>query len=705
MDLIHCSISGPLNKSFSLGEISTPWAIYSTTGHFFILDIIFQIVDEQNWRHVLFMDPYDLNDEKFKGKQLLERAQKLAKRYDICLTSRHDDITDETLASVIICFCNGDQIMELKERVKDVIKEELEKENKSRKFVIVAGSTDESWRERVIWEPNVADLFYVTPRVGYVKEFHDYYASISTKNLTEYPYLEKFRQRYSRLFSSIADSNETFDGTDIYEKTYKNSSRVLNVMKSVFLVAHNTPNSRPELDSPIAFFGEDLEFDGFRLPNGEKFEVYKYQETNNVAPHNFIKIAEYLRRGWEFLSEDYWNDTETGWEPNIIPLFMNKEHFQYSSDEVKSHCSDPCSAGYKKNFEKDRCCWTCTKCDVLERTNLNQTLCIKCDVGEIPDENRNKTHCASISTRIRKPTEWYNWQNLICMCFSSSSVILTIIVSIIFIKQRNTPVVKSTTKELCYVMFAGIALADITIFISALSREFKTPAAKVLPATGFTMIYAALLMKTIRIARILPKSENSFPSIHPKFVSITAQIVTAVALIGLQSLICWHAVQTNDTMNTETDVLNYALKTYYLNGFFLMKIFGFVGVLILFCMYFAVKTRNLPGNYNETMHVAFSMVTTIIIAMFFFLMYLVSEYKILVVNLAISINSLSVLVFLFLPKLNIMLRRPEQNTKAYYATMAPNIRKHVREEPHHQQKLNIRPEIAIRLREKKELEE
>ncbi|XP_065213174.1 metabotropic glutamate receptor 5-like [Planococcus citri] len=484
----------------------------------------------------------------------------------------------------------------------------------------------------------------------------------------------------------MAGSNETSD--DIYEKTNKNSTRVLNVMKSVFISAHNVPYEHPHLEHPIEFFGEKLKFDGWRLPNGEIFEVHKYQEKSNAAYHNFIKIAEYLKDDWSYIQTDdgaYWIDISFSDYPNVSLLDIDRENFRYSTVQVKSHCSEPCSPGYIKNyFGKDRCCWTCTPCHVLEITDEEQTSCIKCEVDEMPDETRNKTQCVSISTRIKEPIKW--GQNLMCMCFSSSSIILTIIVSIIFIKQRNTPVVKSTTKELCYVMFAGITLANIAIFISVLSREFKTPATKVLPATGFTMIYAALLMKTIRVARILPKSENSFPSINPKFVSITAQIITAVALIGLESLICWHAVRTNDTnLNTEKDALNYVMRTYYLNGFFLMKIFGFVGVLILFCMYFAVKTRNLPGNYNETKHIALSMFTTIVIAIFFCFMYLISEHKILLVNLAISINSLSVLVFLFLPKLNIILRRPERNTKAYYAAMVPNIRKHVREKPHQQQ--------------------
>ncbi|XP_065214182.1 metabotropic glutamate receptor 1-like [Planococcus citri] len=695
MDLIHISYTGPSKISFNMEEIESLRAIFSTSGHFFILDVMFEILAYYQWRHVTLIGSNDFIGYDYQKSNFVRRARELAAAYEICIGHtvntyqlRHYGIYGSELlrheraslniTDVIICYCDKNDIITLKN--------ELVKVNRTvtpAKVVVIAGSTDESWKyEEIIWEPKLGDLYYVTPAMDqYPKEFHDYFTSLSAENLTKHSYLKKFRQRY---FKSKTSNNK--NANTIYKTICKNNSRVFSIIKSVYAIAHGMMDKLARLKLEYGLinfflFGQEVGFTRKRLPSMEKFDIYKYQATNNTEIHHLTKVAKYLK----------YRDKDEPWQYEGVYRIrgnltvLNEKLFQYSKSYVKSECSEPCLPGHLKIISgTDQCCWSCAPCDALERTDLHQTSCIKCEDGQMPDENQQD--CVFISTRIQEPTEWYNWQNLICMCFSSSSIILTIIVSIIFIKQRNTPVVKSTTKELCYVMFAGIALANITIFISVLSQEFKTSAVKVLPATGFTTIYAALLMKTIRIARILPKSENSFPNMHPKFVSITAQIITTVALIGVESLICWHAVQANDTyLSTEKNTLNYVLKNYYLNGFFLMRIFGFVGVLILFCMYFAVKTRNLPGNYNETKHIALSIFTTIAISMFFCFMYVISEYKILLVNLAISINSLSVLVFLFFPKLNIILRRPERNTKAYYTTVALNIRKHVREEPHQQQ--------------------
>lgn len=121
--------------------------------------------------------------------------------------------------------------------------------------------------------------------------------------------------------------------------------------------------------------------------------------------------------------------------------------------------------------------------------------------------------------------KWSDVQSLISLSFSTLSAVLVLFTLIVFTVFRNTPAVRSSTKELCYVMFAGMLLANVTPFIIIPPpNEITCIAIRVIPAISFTMMYAALLVKTNRIARILAISKKKFPNLSIRFLSLKAQV-------------------------------------------------------------------------------------------------------------------------------------------------------------------------------------
>ena len=121
-------------------------------------------------------------------------------------------------------------------------------------------------------------------------------------------------------------------------------------------------------------------------------------------------------------------------------------------------------------------------------------------------------------------------QSVISMIVSAILIITTFFVIGVFFKYADTPAVKSTTKELSYIIFAGIIVTNITPFIPILSQNRLVCAVRVIPAIGFTMIHGALLVKTNRIARLLAISKNKFPNMNPKFMSLKAQVSRHIIL-------------------------------------------------------------------------------------------------------------------------------------------------------------------------------
>lgn len=72
----------------------------------------------------------------------------------------------------------------------------------------------------------------------------------------------------------------------------------------------------------------------------------------------------------------------------------------------------------------------------------------------------------------------------------------------------------------------------------------------------------------------------------------------------------------------------YGIKTCPLREDMMLETFAFIGVLILMCTYYAVKTRNLPENFNEAKYIGFAMYATILTDISFALIYFGSEVKV-----------------------------------------------------------------------------
>ncbi len=116
----------------------------------------------------------------------------------------------------------------------------------------------------------------------------------------------------------------------------------------------------------------------------------------------------------------------------------------------------------------------------------------------------------------------------ILLAYSISGITLTLITSCIFLKYRSTPVVKSASKELCYIMLVGmIGAHSTTIIITTTEHTIATCIIlRIVPPISFTCIYGALLVKTNRLARILTISKRKFPNMRPRLISIGSQVST-----------------------------------------------------------------------------------------------------------------------------------------------------------------------------------
>lgn len=224
------------------------------------------------------------------------------------------------------------------------------------------------------------------------------------------------------------------------------------------------------------------------------------------------------------------------------------------------------------------------------------------------------------------------------MTIACLGFLATLAAMVIFIRHNDTPVVKSSTRELSYIILVGMFLCHGTTFVLLAKPTALTCfITRVLPGLSFAMIYAALVTKTNRIARILAGSKKKIITKKPRFMSATAQVVITWLLISVEAAIIGAMVvlEPPDYMFAypALDRVKLICNTTTLG---IIAPLGFDFFLIAMCTVYAVKTRNVPENFNEAKFIGFTMYTTLVIWTAFVPIYFGSKHKVITLCLCIS---------------------------------------------------------------------
>ncbi|KHJ99791.1 7 transmembrane receptor [Oesophagostomum dentatum] len=234
-------------------------------------------------------------------------------------------------------------------------------------------------------------------------------------------------------------------------------------------------------------------------------------------------------------------------------------------------------------------------------------------------------------------------------------------------RYNETPVVKASGRELSYLLLISMIMCYAMTFV-LLSRPNALVCAIKRTGIGFAFscLYAAMLIKTNRIARIF--SQATLSAQRPLFISPLSQVVMTSMLAGVQLIgsLVWLFIvppgSRHDYPTRDQVVLTCNVPDHH----FLYSL-AYDGVLIVACTVYAVKTRKVPENFNETKFIGFSMYTTCVVwlSWIFFFFGTGSDFQIQTTSLCISISMSAnvALVCIFSPKLWIILFEKHKNVR------------------------------------------
>ncbi|XP_055370109.1 extracellular calcium-sensing receptor-like [Betta splendens] len=424
--------------------------------------------------------------------------------------------------------------------------------------------------------------------------------------------------------------------------------------------------ARPSTPEMYQAFGGALGFVGRKMaiPTLKPFltNISPYKDPSAFVRDFWeIMVTEQLRRV-HFMNQ--FGDNVFFDENGNPPAYYDLINWQLTNGQVPtSLCSSVCPTGTRKAQIKGRptCCFDCVPCD--DGTITNSTAeCSPC-----PQEywsNDRKDTC------IPKTTEFLTYQEPIGIAVTVVSLVgsgLSLATLMVYIRYRETPVIKASNSELsCFLLFSLLLC-----FLSPLTFIGRpTVWTCMLRHTAFGVTFAlcisSVLGKTIVVVTAF---KATFPGNNAatKFGPSQQRIIVCSCTV-IQIIICVLWLRLNPPFPDM--VFRYSNKKIVLEcnpgseaAFY--AVLGYIGLLAITCLVLAFLARKLPDNFNEAKFITFSMLIFCAVWITFIPVYISSPGKFTVAaeTFAILASALGLLICIFAPKCYIILIKPEKNTK------------------------------------------
>ena len=489
----------------------------------------------------------------------------------------------------------------------------------------------------------------IEPNSKIYKPFKAYFQNITDERLKRNPWLREYRGYVEKLLnlSEPADySSYTTSAIDaVYAVAYGLHNMYLCSNKACHVDVSNT------VQTEVYNFIKNSSFvspTGHRVSFDDSGSARAYY--NIIFPNNHSGEYHFDNLGSWYLGEGF----------KFSPQYELHQH-PFRHLQSFARCSPRCGPGYWKEPKKHfpQCCWNCLRCHGNSISNQSGAMaCVSCPDGLVA--NSDKSFCNVIPSK-----EVYNTAAGMAVAGASGVGICAVFITFVsMFKQRNTPVVKASSRGISYVLLFGLGWCytlPITFilqptFLFCQIRPFLT-------STGVAIVIGSLLTKTNRIARIF--SLKTMRTGKAYFLGNKWQLLFVWLCVMIENSIAatWIIISPQKLVRVTHGHHEVTLECVGESSVGVTIWATFNAALILLCTYQAFLVRKVPENYNEAKFITFSMVTVCISGAVFVPTALGTKglYRTITACFLFILCCTVALLCLFGPKLYIIVFRPEKN--------------------------------------------
>lgn len=392
------------------------------------------------------------------------------------------------------------------------------------------------------------------------------------------------------------------------------------------------------------------------------YDIVKFQQLQDT--YGKLQLKQTIVGKWE----------ANGKSSKRMRLY-GKMHWNSANDTApKSECLGQCPKGTRKSITSP-CCWQCVRCP---RGTINtfpgSENCIECPRGKL--SNGARTKCEDLPLINIK---YSSFGGVVVLAFIALGMLGTMFSFAVCCRSWNTPIVKACNRTLSLALLV-IILMMLSLTLMNLLEPTDTICKITYPWRYITynLCLSILLVKVLRISSAfqipmtLCCTTRSFTNRMQVVVIITLHVTLLLILLSwllLDPPVSIKHVLTDHYIFIECRGYN------YLTGKILFLLtFSCVLLQMLLCAFSSFKIRNIPENLGEAKRIAFSMY----IFMFSLLAYHPVEFSmdgwyVTVVDCVTTIlTSYGFLCCIFLPKIYIIILRPELNNSRTLSQQVTN---------------------------------
>uniref|UniRef100_A0A3Q2DUM1 Extracellular calcium-sensing receptor-like n=1 Tax=Cyprinodon variegatus TaxID=28743 RepID=A0A3Q2DUM1_CYPVA len=423
-----------------------------------------------------------------------------------------------------------------------------------------------------------------------------------------------------------------------------------NVYKGVYAVAHAfIKKIYKYFQQNFYLKGEEVYFNEDGDP-AAKYEVINWQRRENGFVE-FVTVGIY--------------DASLPFDKQLKLQNKSLIWAQSSTQVPVSVCSEKCPKGTRKVLQKGKpvCCHDCIRCGEGEISNITDAvICVRCSLESWSNERRDAC--------IKKKAVFLSYDEIMGILLATAALFgmsITAIVTVIFYRNRKTPLVRANNSELSFLLLFSLTLCFLCS-LTFIGQPSKWSCMLRHTAFGITFVLclSCVLGKTMVV---LMAFKATLPGRNlMQWFGPTQQRLSVLGFTLVQVIICilWLAISPpfpskNFKEFKQKIILECALGSAV--GFW--SVLGYIGLLALLCFILAFLARKLPDNFNEAKFITFSMLIFCAVWITFIPAYISSpgNFSVAVEIFAILASTFGLLICIFIPKCYIMLLKPEKNTK------------------------------------------